>query len=41
MKKDKLVAIGCLDNGLIEKAEMYSNTNGRKPVMRWAVIAAL
>ena len=40
MKKDKLVAIGYLDNGLIEKAEMYSNTNGRKPVMRWAVIAA-
>lgn len=39
MKKDKLDAIGYLDDQLIEKAELYTSTN-RKPLLRWMAIAA-
>ncbi len=40
MKKDQLDTMGYVDDRLIEKAETYSAVRNKRPLRRWAVLAA-
>ena len=40
MKKNPLDAIGYIDDKLIEKAETYTGSKRRNPLIKWAVLAA-